>query len=640
MPVTTREIERDSDGEEAVLAGAIERADLNALRMALFQLTKDPKLAAMKVRRLAVRGGVFTTVALAPEHHAEVKQIAFDVLRTRKGAATPAPSSPAATKALVEMFVGEPVPENILAFAAEELAFEDIPREVAWTRKPAADRLKDFSVVIIGAGICGLATAVHLERLGIPYTIIERLPGLGGTWELNRYPDVRVDIPSFVYQYKFEKKYPWKQYYASGEQSLAYLRGIAAKYGVLPRIRFETHVTSALWDEASSQWVLHLRDAAGKESTLTARVLVSASGLFSTAKLPDIEGIRDFAGVCCHTTEWTNDFDPTGKRVAVIGNGSTGTQLTPYLAEKAAQLTLYQRTPQWIIPTENYRAHVPSELQWLMDHVPYYWNWHCLSQFMGTFQLQVFHYFDRDWQKRGGIVSEQNDKLRAYLTNYIREKLSAKPDLIQKVTPTFPPLARRLVVDNGWYDALLRDNVDLVTDRIARFTRDGILSADGTERKYDLIVLATGFQTTRYLYPVRYEGRNGRTLEEAWKKDGPRAYLGMTLPDYPNFFMLYGPNSQPRTIGHYTWAEVWANYVSSLIVAMIEGNHKTLECRPDLFASYNEQLDRELEKIIWSEGKGGYHLNERGRSVIHSPWKVEDYRRLYVNSGLHDYILA
>jgi 4-hydroxyacetophenone monooxygenase len=339
-----------------------------------------------------------------------------------------------------------------------------------------------------------------------------------------------------------------------------------------------------------------------------------------------------------HTTQWDHGFQFEGKRVALIGTGSTGVQLMPALARGASHLTVYQRSANWIANAPGYRDKVPPETRLLFDQVPFYWNWYCYSSFDTSVQLQNAQTYDHEWRKTNPGISEINEKVRANLIEYMRDKLQGREDLIEKCMPDHPPLARRLVVDNGFYESLLRPNVELVTDGIERITPKGILGRDGVEREYDLIVLGAGFHVTRYLFPVNYVGRGGMTLEKAWEKDGARAYLGMVMPDFPNLFMMYGPNGQPRSGGFYSWAEIWARYIAGVIVKLVEDGKHSAAIRPEVFDNYNERLDAADAEILWrEESKDSYYNNEFGRQAVNISFRTEDLHAMLVEPDMSEY---
>lgn len=620
------------------LRQAVSQADANILRIILLQATNDPALADMRVEKQPVRGGALMISTLAEQHHAEVRERAFAWLSGQPEAMPP--PDPERLQGLMEIFLDRPLSDEELAFASEELALEDFPRNAEWTRPQDRNQLKGFKVLVIGAGISGIAAGLQLKRLGINFKIVDRQNDIGGTWNLNTYPGIRVDTSSFLYQFKFEKRYPWSHHYASGEETRRYLKHLVNKYSLQNFMQFNTSVKSAEWDELTSSWRVCLGSSDGSEQIEQANVLISASGLFSTPKYPEIYGIDRFEGPMFHTTRWDHDVEIRDRRIALIGTGSSGTQLMPQLAEQAKSVTVYQRTPQWFSEITNYRDVVSSEMQWLIDNVPYYWNWYCFLIFTSTSAFQDLQTYDHEWKAKGGLISEANDKFRSTLEEYISRKLDADPVLVKKCTPKYAPAARRLVVDNGWLDALRRNNVELVTDSISEITPKGILTADGTERSFDMIVFGSGFSVSRYLWPASYTGRDGVKLEDKWSKDGARAYLGLVVPKFPNLFIMYGPDGQPRAGGFYSWAEIWARYIGEAIVGMIEGGFSSIDCREDVFDRYNTQLDAAAVELIWQqEGAGGYYVNEHGRSSVNMPWSVDQYHTMVRTPNLGDFEL-
>ncbi|KAI9743684.1 MAG: hypothetical protein M1818_003000 [Claussenomyces sp. TS43310] len=620
------------DVNEAFIREAVQQASVGSLRLTILQLTGDKELEEMKVSKEEIRGGALFDYVLSDADQKTVRQKALKYL-LQGPRNTPSPPSREESYRLMDLFSDEPMSKNLKepSFSYEEgyeeLAYDDYPREVNWTNgPPAPEELAKFKVIIVGAGISGIAAAIPLKKLGIPFEIIERQGGVGGTWLLNSYPEARVDTLSYLFQYKFEKNYKWSEYFASRGETQKYLDYVATKYGIKEHIKYYREVVAADWDAKTSTWqvqIKHRNDTQPK--TLVCNAVISAAGLFSTPNLPDIPGITDFRGPIFHTAQWDHSVDYHNKDIAIIGTGSTGTQLAPGLARTARSLSIYQRTPNWIVKIEGYRNSVNDYMYWLCDNLPYYWNWYCYGAFFRSLHLAALQYYDDDWIAKGGHINRRNDGVRKALTAYMHEKLGDRPDLLEKVAPKHAPLVRRLVVDNGFYDCLKQDNVELVTDDIERITEQGILTKDGKERKYDIIVLGAGFKVSQYLWPVNYVGRDGMTLEKAWKKDGARSYLGLTMPNYPNLFMLYGPNHQPRGGSLYSFGEIWARYAVSSIVGMIERGAKTMEVKQEVFDEYNTRLDDGNKGIIWEMKGSSYYVNEHGRQAVNMPWTTAEY---------------
>ena len=615
---------------------AVSKADPNVLRITLLQITGDQKYAGMKLGTVTGRGGAYSVVSLADECVEEVREDAVRLLRSGAHRVTEKAPADATLQTLLESLMGRPVSARQLRYYKEELAFESTPFSAHWTtgRPAAADR---YSVVVIGAGVSGIAMGVQLNRLGIPYVILERRHEIGGTWSINIYPDARVDTTSFIYQYKFEKKYPWSEYYARQSEVRSYLEHVARTHGVYGNIRLNTAVEGGSFDEKSSLWTLNLSGG----GSITANFVVSATGLFSNPRPLEVPGVETFSGTRLHTTDWSEDVDLTGKSVAVVGNGSTGVQLLARVAEAADQVYVFQRTPQWITPTESYGDPLEPELRWLLDELPYYWNWFCFSRVVPYFSMADAQKVDPAWRANGGSVSERNDAARQNLTAYIESQLQGRKDLIDRLVPDYPPLARRLIIDNGWYKSLLRPNVKLVTAPIREITERSVVTEDGAQYPVDLLLTATGFTTTKYVWPARYTGLGGVRLEEVWNAAGPRAYLGMCVPGFPNFFMMYGPNAQTRASGLVAFVEQWTRYIAHSIRTVIEQGIGSIDVRPDAFQDYNVAVDAASTDIVWNlvSAERNYYLNEHGRQHVSAPWLAEDSYEMLLEPKLADFFL-
>lgn len=604
--------------DSAFIRRAVEASDLAALRAALYQASGDPELAAL--------GPV---AKLAPEERARLVSKAAHLLETELPRYSLRVPSDEELHRLMDLVLGVPTRDEHFEVRKGLLAFEKFPF-LYDPRNPKPEVPQGFEVAIIGAGLAGIAMAVQLEKLGIPYVLYERRSEIGGIWSINKYPDIRVDTLSITYEYTYEDQYPWREYFARGAEVRSYIEFIARKYGVFEHIRFEHDLENATFDEQRSMWRLTLRRADGTRVEREVQVIVSAAGLFSTPKIPDIPGIHEFGGTILHPTQWTSDCDVRGKRVAVVGNGSTGVQLLAPVAEEAQQVYVFQRTPQWISPRANYGRAVEPEVRWLLDNVPGYWNWCRYTSAIGLFTWhEDFLVPDPEWERQGGHISKKSEDLREFLIGYIREQVGDRPDLIERLIPDYAPMLRRPVVDNGWYRALTRDNVELVDGGVARLTPRGIETVDGKHREVDLIVFATGYDVIKYLWPAEYRGEGGRSLRELWGEDA-RAYLGMLVPHFPNLFMLYGPNSQPVSggISLPSWFQIWAAYVGQCLVAMFEGGHSSVAVRESAFEAFNERLDAEASGMAFVTDKRSaernYYLNSSGRLQVNTPFETAD----------------
>ncbi|OQV10575.1 hypothetical protein CLAIMM_14552 [Cladophialophora immunda] len=609
---------------EDFIRQAVDTSDHNALRLALLQFTGDKELEAMVVRKTAIRGGMSFSLSVSDQDWEVVREKAVAYLRRPSETVPPIPTREDCYN-LLTLFSGEKMEPSQKQFSYEELALEDFPRQAQWTKPPPPEVLESYNVIIIGAGISGIAAALQLKGLNIPFTVVERQAGIGGTWLLNTYPEARVDTSSFLFQYKFEKNYQWTEHFASSQENQLYLNYIAKKYHIYDYFQFNREVLGATWNDADSTWTLRVTNKdSGSETSMQAKIIISACGVLSAPRLPKIAGIENYKGQIFHTASWNHACDFKAARCALIGTGSTGTQLAPGLARLAKSLSVYQRSANWIIPISNYRHPVAEHHKWLCDSMPYYWNWYCYSLWWQSLQVAPLQEHDLDWQAKGGFISQHNDALRATLTNWIKEKFASKPQYIEKLIPEHAPMVRRPPVDNGFYDCLLEGNVELITNRISRITETGILTEDGQHREYDVIVLGSGFKPFT-MSSIDYVGRHGITLKESWKKDGARTYLGMAIPGYPNLFTLYGPNHQGRGSSMHSWAELWSLYTVNCIVHIIEKRASSMEVREDIYTKYNEDLDKGIERMIWESKGFGYYVNEFGRQCVNMPWTPAEY---------------
>ena len=353
--------------------------------------------------------------------------------------------------------------------------------------------------------------------------------------------------------------------------------------------------------------------------------------MFAKRKLPDIEGIDDFEGTILHPTQWTPDIDVRGKRVAIFGNGSTGVQLMAPVAEQAEHVTVFQRTPQWIAPRPNYGRPVEPEVRWLLDHVPGYWNWCRFTSIIGLMTWhEDFLIPDPEWEKQGGHITQKSEELRDFMISYMKEQLGDRPELLERLIPDYAPMVRRPVVDNRWYQSLTRENVDLVTSAVERITKSGIATSDGKLHEVDLIVFATGFEVDQFLWPANYRGQGGRSLRDYWGPKSPRAYLGMMVPHFPNFFMLYGPNSQPVSggISLPSWFQIWGAYIAQCLDTMFEEGHAHVAVSESAFEAYNADCDAVGAELAFIKDtrsvERNYYVDKDGRLLVNTPYETAE----------------
>jgi 4-hydroxyacetophenone monooxygenase len=576
------------------------------------------------------------TGGLAPDIQAAIRAAALELIlafREGKPPADPPPPDRIAELLEISLGPGNTLPGGIGPLLAEELGVAE--RDVVIVDPPPAE---DFRVLIIGGGFAGLCAGIKLRKAGIAFTIVEKNDSVGGTWLENTYPGCGVDTPSHLYSFSFAQRPDWPRYFARRDELHGYLVDLADTYDLRPFMRFGREVEAMTWQE--DHWAVTTRSADGTSEALTANVVISATGYLNRPAYPKIEGLDTFAGPCMHTARWQNDVDVAGKRVAVLGTGASAMQLVPAIAGVAERVIVFQRSPQWGLPNPNQPRAVSPATQLLMRDVPWYLGWYRL-RLVWNFGDRLFPalQIDPDWPHPDRSVNAINDRHRQFLTRYITAELGDRTDLLDKCIPTYPPYGKRPLLDAGWFRTVRRDDVDLVTDPVARITPGGVVTGTGQEIPADVLVLATGFQNLNLLAPIEVRGRSGRTLRETWGDDDATAHLGITVPDFPNFFMLLGPNT---IAGHGGSAalgiEMEVRYVMGMIARMVAGGIATVECRPDVHDAYVERIDAAMQRTIWVHpGMTTYYRNSRGRVVSTMPWTNAEYWHMTHEPDLADF---
>lgn len=615
--------------DDDFLAKALESASIPALMASIVHLTGDASVLRGAVRPQRAMMGE-TDGGLTAADKAAVRALALDALRAYRdrGCTLPPPPSPETILEMMGFVVGEEVSAEYVPMMLEEMSLDGVDaRSVAWNDVPLEARRR-FRVVVVGAGMSGLLAAIRLEEAGIPYVVIEKNEDVGGTWRENAYPGCRVDVANHFYSYSFEPSHEWSEFYSRQPELRAYFERCSLRYRVRDRIRFATEVVAARFDEETSLWQVRLRAAGGGEETITANALISAVGQLNRPKLPDIPGRDSFAGPAFHSARWQHQHALDGKRVAVIGTGASALQIVPEVAKQAARLVVFQREPPWVIPNPRYHQAVNEEKRWLLAHVPYYARWHRFLIFWpGSDGLMPSLVVDPAWPHQERSVNAANEAMRVYFTEWIAQQIGDDPELLAKVVPTYPPFGKRILQDNGSYlRSLTRENVELVTDPIVEITPAGIRCASGAQHDVDVIVYATGFHANLFLWPMEVVGRGGVTLRERWG-DEPRAYLGITVPGFPNLFCLYGPGTNLAHAGSIIFhSECQVRYAMGCLHALIGRGLSTMECRQDVHDAFNARFDARHETLVWSHpGMHSWYKNAAGRVTTTSPWRLVDY---------------
>jgi 4-hydroxyacetophenone monooxygenase len=629
---------------DAAIRAALQDAEVPPLLPALAYLTGDRSLLREGLRPdpllLGMPQGGLTEAQLA-----EARELALETLiRFRDGGCRPAqPPSEAELLQIMEFAVGggaDMVP--YLPLLEEELAIRGVDRrEPNWRKADVAPEV-DFAVVIIGAGMSGLLAAHRLQQAGVAFVIFEKNDDVGGTWLENSYPGCRVDNPNHNYSYSFAQRHDWPLHFSTQDVLLDYFRRCADAFGIRENIRFETAVRSATWSEADRRWTLQVRHRDGREETVAADAVISAVGQLNRPLYPDIEGRDSFAGPSFHSARWDHSIDLRDMRVAVIGTGASAVQFIPEIAPRVGELLVFQRTPPWFGPTDDYHAAVEPGLRWLYGHVPSYSEWNRFQIFwkMGDGVLPGVR-VDPDWEPKDHAVGLFNDILRQLLTGYLDSEFADRPDLRDKVLPSYPPGAKRLLRDNGvWARTLKRENVELITETIREITPDGVVTADGVAHDVDVIIYGTGFQASKFLTPMTVTGRGGVDLHEHWDGDA-RAYLGITVPGFPNLFCLYGPNTNIVINGSIIYfSECGVRYILGCLGLLLDGGHRALDVRKDVHDEFNERVDAENALMAWGwSDVNSWYKNEHGHVAQNWPFTLLEYWQRTLAPDPDDYEL-
>ena len=544
---------------------------------------------------------------------------------------------------IMEFAVGGGDMASYLPLLEEELAHQGDDRRAPGWRKDDLAPDVPFTVAVIGAGLSGLVVGHRLRQAGVDFMMFEKNHDVGGTWLENRYPGCRVDNPNHNYSYSFAQRHDWPFHYSTQPVLQHYAWDCAEAFDLIEAIRFDAEVTDAVWSDQDLNWTITVRSADGSEEKIAVDAVVSAVGQLNRPNLPTvIPGFGTFEGPDFHSARWDHDVDLTGKRVVVIGTGASALQFVPEIAPDVGELLVVQRTPPWLGPTPDYHDPVSDELQWLYRHVPSYaeWNRFCIFWQMGDGALAAVT-VDPQWDGGGQSVSMINDLMRQMLLGYLTERFSDRPDLLEACTPHYPPGAKRIVRDDGgWPDALQRPNVRLISGDIQAITPRGIVTADGAEEVVDVIIYGTGFTASQFLTPMAVKGRGGLDLHEHWAGDA-RAYLGITVPDFPNLFCLYGPNTNIVINGSIIYfSECGARYILGLLELLLRGGHRALSVRREVHDTFNDLVDAENDRMSWGAAHvNSWYKNDHGRVSQNWPFTLLDYWQRTRSPAPEDYEL-
>lgn len=518
--------------------------------------------------------------------------------------------------------MGETI-EPVLPLALEEMVDGDHDaRKPRWSKDLVAPT-RTFSVGIIGAGESGLLTGLRLQQAGVSYAIYEKNDDVGGTWYENHYPGCRVDCNSFFYSYAFAH-HVWKDYYGHAKDVQAYFAQVADRHGLREHIQFETEVTEARWLENEKVWEVTVTGPSGT-SVHRHDALVSAVGQLNRPNYPDIRGRDTFAGPHFHSARWDHSVDLAGKKVGIIGTGASALQFIPQVALQTGHVTVMARTVPWLLPTPLLHEAVSPEMRWLFENLPGFAMWHRATLVIpGAVGMLDGVVVDPEFPPTERAVSAKNEAARKAITEWLEPQIADRPDLRALVIPTSPVGGKRIIRDNGsWVKTLKRDNVSVVTTPIDSITPTGVRFQDGHEHDFDVLIYGTGFQASRFLFPMRVVGRDGHDLRAVWDDDDARAYLGMTVPNFPNLFILYGPNTNQVVHGGSAimWTEFTVKYVLDAVRTLLGTGARAMDVKHAVYEQFTQRVDEANRLRAWGFSKvNSWYKNSKGRATQNFPF--------------------
>jgi 4-hydroxyacetophenone monooxygenase len=617
------------DDDETMVA-ALEEVSIPTLLCSLVHMTGDPSWIRGDIQprhavSMDVQGGI------PADEQAEVRRRALPAIAEyRDGGCMP---HELPRDLLLEMmaFLGrQPVGGRLAGLFFDDLQFDGGDTNAITWGEEIPDGVKQESpVVVVGCGLAGILAGIRLQQAGLPFTIVDKNDGPGGTWWENRYPGARVDVGSHQYCYSFEPADHWSEFYCQQPELRDYFASIVDKHDLAPNCRFGTAVTGVAWDDEHACWRVEVATAHG-EDVLEARFLISAVGALNVPRFPQIPGAESFRGPSFHSARWPDDLDITGLRFGLVGAGASGFQIGPAVAEQVDHLTIFQRTAQWMIPNPLYHAPVPPGDRWALRHLPFYGRWYrFVMTFAGIaagtdpYRIDPDH-DDPTFRSVNSGHAKRSDGLLAWITSLV----GADPELLDKVVPDYPALGKRVLQDDGtWLRTLQRPDVELVRDPIERIDPDGIVTAGGVHHPVDVICFATGFRHNDFLASMDVAGRDGRSLREQWG-DEPTAYLGITIPGFPNLFCVYGPGTNlAHGAGLFYHSEFQVHYAMEAIRETLATGARSCEVTDAAHDDYVERYTTEIGQLVWSHPsiRHSHYKNPDGKVFTLSPWALDAY---------------
>jgi len=611
----------------AEIAAALVDVSIPTLLLSLVHITGDPRF----IRDFKPMGIFLNEIQgfMSEEDKARARATALPVLADYRdrGCPEPEPLSLELIREMMDWAACEHVTGDYLPLLLEEMDIDGVD-----PRRPAAlpiESTAEMPVLVVGCGESGILAGIRLKQANIPFTIVEKNAGPGGTWWENSYPGARVDVANHFYCYSFEPNNDWTHFFAEQHELQAYFTDVMTKHGLNQHVRWNTEVVAAEWSDHDGMWNVSLRSADGQTGTVRVRALITAVGQLNRPYIPEFDGADSFEGPSFHSAAWDHSVDLTGKRVALIGAGASGFQIAPAIAGEVGRLTVFQRTAQWMFPNAMYHDEVGDGMRWAMRHLPFYGRWYrFLVLWPGADKGLDAARGDPDYADQDYAVSDINAAARMMFTQWITSQVGEGHELLAKVLPDYPATGKRTLQDNGsWLRTLQRDNVELVRSPIQRITADGIITEDGVTRDADVIVYATGFRHTDVLWPLKITGRDGVDLHRMWGRR-PYAYLGITVPGFPNLFIIYGPGTHLAHGGSLIFqSELQMRYINWCLEQLAEANLQSLEPTAEAATEWHQRTQDEIKNMVWSHPavKHSYFKNADGEIHTVSPWHLNEY---------------
>ncbi|EKP43985.1 flavin-containing monooxygenase [Acinetobacter baumannii] len=469
---------------------------------------------------------------------------------------------------------------------------------------------KNVRIAIIGTGFGGLGLAIRLKQAGFEqFTLFEKAADVGGVWRDNTYPGAACDVPSHLYSFSFEQELGWKNRYGTSQEIYQYLRHCADKYDLRPHIKFNTEIANAEFDALQGVW--HIQSTTGEQ--FEAEFLVGAVGQLNRPAYPKLKGIENFKDKAFHSARWDHDYDLTGKRVAVIGTGASAIQFVPEIAKQVAHLDVYQRSAPYVIPKPD-RVYQPLEKK-AFRKLPVLQSLDRALQY-GHHEIRLLAF----------TTSLNEMPLVEYLFQRHIRKVVKDGKLRHRLMPDYPIGCKRILISNQWYETLTQPHVDVINTGIQEITENGILDKEGKLREVDAIIYGTGFTATEFMAPMQITGLDGRTLKDTWK-DGAEAYLGLTVNGFPNFFMLYGPNTN---LGHNSivyMIESQVNYILDALRTTLKNNLLFTNIRAEIQHEFNQNIQEKMKKTVWAQGCTSWYQTADGKNTNNWPGFTLEYRQ-------------